>query len=333
MRVGLDIDGVLLNYEEHFLEYLNLPKHHPDRWDDPRFVNNFKLIEKDENFWLGIPRIFDPKYLYFIPEIYVTARPVSTEITRKSLISNGFPDRPIITVGHGGSKVEPLLGKVDIFVEDSFANYMELNKAGIRTILVTRSHNREEDVGHDRFKSLLDFQHKYGFNYENEIWLDIKNYENIYKVSNFGRIKSLSRRGKGTPNENIILSKRYQTSGYEMVTLCKNRIQKTYRLHRIVAEAFLGSQDSMEVNHIDGDILNNKIDNLEWVTPKENSEHAVKNKLYKGKNMKYSDELIKKIKLLKEEGVKQKDISQLYGISEGHLSYVLSGKYRDDVKI
>lgn len=112
-----------------------------------------------------------------------------------------------------------------------------------------------------------------------EIWKDIKNYENIYKISNLGRLK------------NIITSKFLKPSinqdGYLRYFLYdKNHKRKCYFAHRIVCEHFLINFDSkLQVNHKDGIKINNDIDNLELMTCKENINHAFKILKRKGSNL------------------------------------------------
>lgn len=147
MRIGLDIDGVLAAFGEHFLDYLGFEdKTPPKHWDDPRFSENFYKIKDDINFWLTIPRLFDPRILDFNPVIYVTARDIPTSVTEKWLEINEFPKAPVVSVGVGGDKVETLKENVDIFVDDALHNYHALNEAGINCVLITRSHNEYEEV-------------------------------------------------------------------------------------------------------------------------------------------------------------------------------------------
>ncbi|WP_086350160.1 HNH endonuclease [Candidatus Enterococcus clewellii] len=95
-----------------------------------------------------------------------------------------------------------------------------------------------------------------------------------YQISSKGRVKSLLT-AKAT-----ILKTRVNQWGYEVVNLKIDRETKTKQVHRLVAEAFLGIDlAKSQVNHKDGDKLNNLLDNLEWVTPKENIEHANRMKL------------------------------------------------------
>ena len=102
--------------------------------------------------------------------------------------------------------------------------------------------------------------------------LDIPNYEGHYQVSNQGEIYSLKKNKK--------LFTRVHTKGYLEVELFKNGKGKIFKVHRLVALAFLGNSD-LQVNHIDGNKKNNCVDNLEWVTPKENQQHAIKNGLFR----------------------------------------------------
>lgn len=109
-----------------------------------------------------------------------------------------------------------------------------------------------------------------------EIWKDIKGYEGLYQVSNFGRVKSLNYRGTG---KELIFKKRYFTSGYERVCLTKNKIERTKRVHVLVAEAFIPNPENKpQVNHIDEDKTNNMASNLEWVTPRENLTYGTRMK-------------------------------------------------------
>ena len=105
-----------------------------------------------------------------------------------------------------------------------------------------------------------------------EIWKDIKGFENQYQVSNFGRIKSL-KKGK-------ILSIKNK-NGYLNITFRKGKEKYYYKVHRIVASYFIPNpQNKPCVNHKDGNKHNNCVDNLEWVSYKENIQHAKENKLW-----------------------------------------------------
>lgn len=103
----------------------------------------------------------------------------------------------------------------------------------------------------------------------NEIWKPIRNYEDLYKISNLGNVKSL--------RTNKIL-KFGEVQGYLNVSLCKNGKSVSKRVHRLVAEAFLSKKKNQNiVNHIDGNKQNNNVNNLEWCTQKDNIQHSWKN--------------------------------------------------------
>ena len=105
-----------------------------------------------------------------------------------------------------------------------------------------------------------------------EIWRDVNGYENLYEVSNLGNVR---RKGK---RKNLYKSLR----NYYVVKLSKNNIKKCYSIHRLVAQAFIPNlYNKKQINHIDGDKLNNNVNNLEWVTQSENTKHAYKLKLLK----------------------------------------------------
>ena len=105
-----------------------------------------------------------------------------------------------------------------------------------------------------------------------EEWRDVVGYEGLYQVSNFGRVKSLPR--NGTVNMVRILRPNIKKTGYINYALQKNNALKTFLAHRLVAQAFMPNPDNLpQVNHIDGDKTNNRVDNLEWCTQLENIRH------------------------------------------------------------
>lgn len=117
---------------------------------------------------------------------------------------------------------------------------------------------------------------------EKEIWKPVKGLEERYEVSNLGRVKS---KGGEVPVPNggtriwpeRIMKLGRTNFGYLKVGLRTNDGEKVYFVHRLVAEVFSDNPyGKLQVNHIDGDKTNNKADNLEWVTPSENTRHALR---------------------------------------------------------
>lgn len=106
-----------------------------------------------------------------------------------------------------------------------------------------------------------------------EIWKDIKDYEGLYQVSNFGRVKSLKRKWRLRER---ILKLMLHSKGYLFVGLFKNSKGRNFLCHRLVAKAFVSNPDNKpEVNHLDGIKTHNEDYNLEWCTPKENVQHSI----------------------------------------------------------
>lgn len=107
------------------------------------------------------------------------------------------------------------------------------------------------------------------------------NYEGLYEVSNLGNVRSLarmtpSRWGNMKLSPGGLLSPEVHRLGYKRVHLSKKSVRTKFLVHRLVATAFVKPNGKPHINHIDSDRGNNRVDNLEWVTPKENSEHAVR---------------------------------------------------------
>ena len=102
----------------------------------------------------------------------------------------------------------------------------------------------------------------------NNTWVDIVGYEGIYKVSKDGQVMSVRKNKTIKPWLNIY--------GYYSVRLHKDGNRRTAFVHRLIAQAFIPNPDNKsEVNHIDGNKLNNDISNLEWVSHRENIIHSV----------------------------------------------------------
>ena len=96
-----------------------------------------------------------------------------------------------------------------------------------------------------------------------EEWRDIEGYEGLYQVSNLGNIKSLKDNYGRSRIKILKLKKR--KDGYIQINLHKNGIIKTFRVHQLVARAFIDNPNNLkEINHKDENPSNNRVDNLEW---------------------------------------------------------------------
>lgn len=105
-----------------------------------------------------------------------------------------------------------------------------------------------------------------------EIWRDIPGYEGLYMVSNYGNVKSLKRPTRhGTFTYNEVILKPAIKRGYCVVFLYKNKKVNYFQVSRLVAIAFIPNPENKPyVDHIDTNKLNNKVENLRWVTASEN---------------------------------------------------------------
>ena len=171
---------------------------------------------------------------------------------------------------------------------------------------------------------------------EKEIWKDVKGYEGLYKISSYGRIFRYSRQWKSGRNGSQIKTlpesevKTRLLRNYLACNLCKNGIRKDFKIHRLVAIHFIDNPDNKPfVNHIDGNKLNNNVNNLEWVTEKENTQHAIKTGLrdvYKNKRTLGID-VAKEIKWKWfNTDITRKEIINEYKISKRVLSNLITEK-------
>lgn len=110
-------------------------------------------------------------------------------------------------------------------------------------------------------------------------WVDIAGYENLYQINQFGEIRTLKNSPK-LKKYDLLKPQISKTNGYVYQMLNKNGTKKLFRVHRLVASAFLPNPNNLpQVNHKDGNKQNNRADNLEWCEQSYNMKHAYKTKL------------------------------------------------------
>lgn len=117
-------------------------------------------------------------------------------------------------------------------------------------------------------------------NMENEEWKDVVGYEGLYQVSNLGNVRMLEHYTpyvKGSvmkiPAKNLYIG---WSNGYRTVWLCKNKIRKLKKVHRLVAEAFIPNPENKPcIDHINTIRHDNRIENLRWATYKENGNNEI----------------------------------------------------------
>ena len=175
---------------------------------------------------------------------------------------------------------------------------------------------------------------------EKEIWKPITGYEGKYEVSNQGKVKSLSRTTYcGRNNRTVrnvgerIISTKNISQGYKKTDLFKGNIRKQFFVHRLVAHVFVPNPSKKpNVNHLDGNKLNNRAENLEWVTQKENVHHAMANGFKKSirgdasPTSKLTWKEVRDIRKLSEEGVSSVVLAKMYGVHYNTINDVVKLK-------
>ena len=107
-----------------------------------------------------------------------------------------------------------------------------------------------------------------------EEWKDVVGYEGRYQVSNLGRVRSMPVKSKTRFYKGDVMKISVDSVGYQNVSLSR----KTHKVPRLVAKAFIENPNNYPcVNHIDEDKTNNRVDNLEWCTYKQNNNHGTRN--------------------------------------------------------
>lgn len=150
-----------------------------------------------------------------------------------------------------------------------------------------------------------------------EVWKDIPDYEELYQISNFGRVKNFKR------NKLITINNK---QSYLKVILWKNNKMKNMLIHRILAIVFIKNPNNYPcINHKDGNKLNNSLNNLEWVTHSMNNKHAYDTGL-KVKEGVFNEKDLINIKYMVNSGISQRKIANKLNVDRSTVQRVISGK-------
>jgi hypothetical protein len=170
---------------------------------------------------------------------------------------------------------------------------------------------------------------------QKEIWKYIPGYEDYYKVSTYGRVKSMSRliirsNGWPIPIKSKILKPIFNKHGYTVTTLCKDGVCSKYLTHTLVAMAFLKKdKEKYVIDHIDNNKSNNKLTNLQYISHRENCSKDVKNKTSKYRGVHWAKQRNKWRASIKHNG---KCIYLGYFLDE-YDAYLAYNKYLEDNNI
>lgn len=154
-KIALDIDGVLADFIGHITSIYDFNGHIPTHWNDPIIRDLYPKIKDDKDFWLSMPPLIKQEDMPFEPHCYITSRSIDVTITEQWLDKHGFPRAPVYSIGHDESKINIAKNVgVEIYVDDRWENFVELNNAGICCFLFDAPYNRKHDIGYRRIYDL-----------------------------------------------------------------------------------------------------------------------------------------------------------------------------------
>lgn len=170
-----------------------------------------------------------------------------------------------------------------------------------------------------------------------EVWKWVPGYENIYEVSNTGRMRTWINYRRPLDTVFPIMLHPATSCGYPFATLTKNKKVVTSRVSRLVLAAFVGPAPSPRHHaaHNNGNILDNRVENLRWATPKENAAdklvHGTNNHGERHGNSKLTDAQTIEICGFKCKGVSGKSVASRFGITASLVNRIWTGERRSRV--
>lgn len=165
-----------------------------------------------------------------------------------------------------------------------------------------------------------------------EIWKKVPEWEDLYEVSNLGRVRSFDRKMLSKSKywrilKGKVLKIAQHYDGYCVVRLCRHPIQKDYFIHRLVAKAFLPNSENLkEVNHRNGLRNDNRLENLEWISPLQNvhySRDILREGRPPGATLTVAD--VREILRLSKEGLSAREIAERFNVHAASIRRIKRG--------
>ena len=173
----------------------------------------------------------------------------------------------------------------------------------------------------------------------------IKGFENLYEITEFGDVFAMERTVESGKNKKCVRyyerkekPQRFDKYGYKRVSLSKNGIVKTISVHRLVAITFVEGDSKLTVNHKDGNKLNNHFSNLEWLSSRQNLQHAFRTGLKKppvsgvGTNNNQSKLNEKQVREIRKSDLSYRKLAMIYGTHHSVIYGIKKGTRYFNVK-
>lgn len=164
------------------------------------------------------------------------------------------------------------------------------------------------------------------------IWKPVTGYQDIYEVSDAGRVRSLRRiDARGWRRKSVLLRPVTHKSGLRYVIFCKHGKMRTHKIHRLMLEAFVSPcPEGMECRHLNGNPADNRLENLCWGTHKENMQdkhrHGTQPYGEKCFNAKLTKSVVKSLRSRKLAWGEQTRLAKKYGVTPSTINYIVHGK-------